>query len=81
MANEMVERVARAMAENAGFCWENCAQSQWRSDALAGIKAMRDPTNAMLAASGLRTGVTLAVWWPMIEAAARDGERQEGVEK
>lgn len=40
----MVDRVAQAMAENAGFCWENCAQTQWKSDARAGITAMREPT-------------------------------------
>lgn len=43
----MVEKVARAMAENAGFNWENCAQSQWESDATAAIKAMREPTDQM----------------------------------
>lgn len=44
--DEIIERVARAMAENAGFCWENCAQSQWRGDARAGINAMRDMIGA-----------------------------------
>ena len=34
------EMVARAMAENAGFAWEYCAQSQWKSDARAGIEAI-----------------------------------------
>lgn len=37
----MVEHVAQAMAENAGFNWEYCAQSQWKDDARAGIEAMR----------------------------------------
>jgi hypothetical protein len=46
--SEMITRVARAMAENAGFAWENCAQSQWESDARAGIKAMREPTKEMV---------------------------------
>lgn len=32
--------VAKAMAEAAGFCWENCAQSQWERDAEAGIRAL-----------------------------------------
>ena len=45
--SEMIERVARAMAENAGFAWEACAQSQWRSDARAGIMAMTESTNEM----------------------------------
>jgi hypothetical protein len=48
MKDDMATRVGRAMAENAGFCWENCAQSQWVSDARAGIKAMREPTQAMI---------------------------------
>jgi hypothetical protein len=47
---EMVTRVARAMAEAAGFAWENCAQPQWERDARAAIEAMREPTVEMLAA-------------------------------
>jgi hypothetical protein len=38
------------MAEAAGFCWENCAQSQWCRDARAGIEAMQEPTEAMVKA-------------------------------
>lgn len=49
--SEMVTRVARAMAESSGFCWDNCAQSQWERDARAGIEAMREPTVEMLVAA------------------------------
>jgi len=34
------EICGKAMAEAAGFCWENCAQSQWIRDAEAGLKAV-----------------------------------------
>lgn len=44
----MVTRVAKAMAEAAGFSWEHCAQSQWERDARAGIEAMREPTQTMI---------------------------------
>ena len=46
--SNMIERVARAMAESAGFSWEHCTQEQWKADARAGIAAMREPTQAML---------------------------------
>ncbi len=35
-----VVRVARAMAEHAGFSWDHCAQSQWCGDARVAIAAM-----------------------------------------
>jgi transposase-like protein len=34
------EAVGRAMAEAAGFCWDHCAQDQWKRDAEAGIRAL-----------------------------------------
>ena len=37
VTDEMVLRGAQAMAENAGFCWDNCAQSQWISDMRVGL--------------------------------------------
>lgn len=49
MSEKLVELVARAMAENAGFCWENCTQSQWMSDARAAVAiwhAMIDEANS-----------------------------------
>lgn len=35
----MVEAGAKAAAEAAEFCWDNCAQEQWRRDMRAGLKA------------------------------------------
>lgn len=72
--SEMVERVARAMAENAGFCWANCAQSQWKSDARTGIAAMREPTEEMVKASnrewdGRMSHRSTGAWQAMIDAA------------
>jgi hypothetical protein len=76
---EMIEKVARAMAENAGFCWDNCAQSQWMSDARAGIAAMREPTGMMLTASvparkpnnsPMRN--SRMTWYAMIDSALHD---------
>jgi hypothetical protein len=71
---DMVEKVARAMAENAGFAWEYCAQSQWKSDARAGIAAMREPTEAMIEASnrewdGRMSHRSSGAWQAMIGAA------------
>ena len=77
---DMVERVARAMAENAGFAWENCAQSQWRSDARAAIEAMKEPTDEMADRAYACATTDLAskddfkshyrdVWQSMIDAA------------
>lgn len=77
--SEMVTRVAKAMAENAGFCWENCAQSQWESDARAGIMAMRDPTVEMLIAAQEDWMCVRAaeergdfIWRAMIDTAVSD---------
>lgn len=69
--SEMIERVAKAMAEAAGFCWENCTQSQWKRDAKAGIEAMRQPTDAMLNAAMWQKGQQsyADVWQTMIDAA------------
>ena len=59
--SEMIERVARALAEREGINWEaipvgGSTARQWRRDertywldqAAAAIKAMREPTNFML---------------------------------
>jgi hypothetical protein len=77
---DMVEKVARAMAENAGFAWEYCAQSQWKSDARAGIEAMREPTEEMLAGANAkleesdRAGFTISEWYSAMIDAALLGE-------
>jgi hypothetical protein len=85
MAENMIERVAKAMAESAGFCWENCAQSQWCRDARAGIAAMREPTEAMQF-EGAKIGGqecslldATCIWQAMIDAALdhkQTGERE-----
>lgn len=71
--SEMVTRVARAMAEAAGFAWENCTQSQWERDARAGIAAMREPTEKMKDAGDALLDDTVEcahnVWNAMIDAA------------
>lgn len=75
----MVEHVARAMAENAGFCWENCAQSQWMSDARAAINALREPDCMMLTAAvpvWMPNNSTMRnarlTWYAMIDSALHD---------
>lgn len=82
--SEMVERVARAMAEGAGFCWENCAQSQWRDDAKNAIEAMREPTPDMMKAvwearfddtyNGSQAPAAHAMCVAMIDAALKPKE-------
>lgn len=37
VSETVVEASAKAAAEAAGFCWENCAQEQWRRDMRAGL--------------------------------------------
>ena len=64
---EMVERVARALAEKEGFCWENCAQCVWIDDARAAIAAMREPTEAMLGPPW--NYGRLEIWQAMIDEA------------
>ena len=70
--SEMVERVARAMAERAGFSWEHCTQEQWKSDARAGIEAMREPTKEMVRAAEANAGAPYTyAYRDMIDAALK----------
>lgn len=46
MTDDIVMRAARAMAEDNGFCWENCAQSQWKRDVAVVMTVMREPDEA-----------------------------------
>src|SRR5579859_1126081 len=39
ITDEMVKAGAKAAEEAAGFCWDNCAQSQWERDMRAGLQA------------------------------------------
>jgi len=44
--DDMVERVAKAMAENNDFCWDYCDKPTWRRDArlaleLSGVAELR----------------------------------------
>lgn len=81
---DMIERVARAMAENAGFNWDACAQSQWKSDARAGIEAMWEPTPLMKDAPSeagvmagdytMHSGEAENAWRAMIAAALKTAE-------
>lgn len=48
----MIEQMAKAMAESAGFAWAACAQSQWCRDARAGVEALKDPPDKILLAPG-----------------------------
>jgi hypothetical protein len=66
--SEMVKRMAQAMAESAGFCWENCAQSQWERDARAALESMREPTDAIKAMS-MCNDFAERLWPAMIDAA------------
>lgn len=70
MSSEIITRVAKAMAEAAGFSWEHCAQSQWERDARAGISAMREPTEAMVSAAdphGIIVADFKSAWQTMID--------------
>jgi len=71
-SDDMIERVARAIAEqNHGSTWD-----EWIDEARAAIEAMREPTEAMINA-GDRTDHDVEatmVWRAMIDEAL--GEKQ-----
>lgn len=77
--SEMVERVARAVAEFNEFSWEHCAQSHWIDLARAAIEAMREPTEEMI-----RVGVKYdhecaeadGIYRAMIDAALNGAKAQ-----
>lgn len=68
----MIEKVSKAIAGELHKCGVGRGEPWDKSDlmARAAIEAMREPTSDMLNATGLRTGVTLSIWWSMIDAAA-----------
>ena len=81
-SDDMIERVARAIAEqNHGSTWD-----EWIDEARAAIEAMREPTEAMI--NGLRIAQecgdsTAALWAPLVWRAMIDaalGEKHENSE-
>lgn len=71
----IVEKAARAMAEANEFCWENCAQSQWKFDVVTVLKAIREPTQEMCQAGQGWDGISRC-YTRMIDAAL--AEHPEG---
>ncbi len=70
--NEMVERVARAIQQLEG-CYDGC--NHCKKGAIAAIKAMREPTEEMIALGmqhGIEIGSSEMVWYAMIDAALKD---------
>lgn len=74
--SEMIERVARALAEREGFVWAVLAdggatarrwqryeRTYWRDHAVAAIEAMREPTMTMLNAAVDATGAGSDMSW------------------
>ena len=51
---DMIERVARALADDARFMYERNPE-RWTDAARAAIEAMREPTEAMIDSAWLRT--------------------------
>lgn len=90
MMGEMVDRVARAMAESRDLIWENMSEfsnadetpEYYRSLARAAIAAMREPTGEMIQAANpyvkgyddMRS--SYAAWQAMIDAALSPEQEQ-----
>lgn len=79
MSESMIERVARALAEEDGDLYEANAVF-WKGMARAAIKAMREPTEAMERAGDIpgwddavSIGHSADVWRAMIDAALSEG--------
>lgn len=80
--SEMIERVARALFEDANGTsdgWENTNQTRWHIAARAAIEAMREPTPGMLQAGYTEMDYHAEGWlraaWPlMIDAALTGGK-------
>jgi hypothetical protein len=64
--SEMVERVARAMANSCSYA---AATDFWRAKAREAIEAMREPTREMVSRGGALAQTT---WHVMIDAALRE---------
>lgn len=85
MTNEIVERMARAIAESDGSCWDGLiggrkvSRDNYRSLARAALEGAREPTEAMKAAyfelSPINDDEPFngpnpdAIWHAMIDAA------------
>jgi len=85
---EMIERVAKALADCALEPFDELSRSKYMGDARAVIEAMREPTEAMTAAAWdtLDWGPPMAVkdeampapvWRCMIDAALDTGEKKD----
>lgn len=65
--NEMVERVARVIADcGAPGNWDRCSEpirDSWRDEARAAIAAMREPTAAMVGVAIKRHGHSQNGFW------------------
>lgn len=78
----LVEKMAKAMYERHQFVrpWDDAeAQRVWgesmRLDAIAALKAMRDPTTSMCDAAENAWVSEVWVWQAMIDQAIKEGEQ------
>jgi hypothetical protein len=67
--SEMVERVARALADCALEPFDAISRQKFMGDARAAIEAMREPTEAMLERGD--HGTSAAGWASMIDEALK----------
>lgn len=80
--SEMVERVAKEMAESAGQrMWQDVSDPNaqddrewWMSRARAAIEAMREPTDRMRLAGSFAQDTPWAIYDAMISAALADDQ-------
>jgi len=79
MSNEMIERVAAAMADGAWSTMKFGHKEYWRARAVMAIEEMREPTAAMMKAESDGFTVELLdswsaddVWRAMIDAALKE---------
>lgn len=73
----MIEKVARAIADQTGM---GHRWTEHRHEARAAIKAMREPTEAMVFASAklsqpVHRSDAYLIWQAMIDAALNEGEK------
>lgn len=72
--SEMIERVARALFIEYGHEpeeWCEAHRVHYIAVARAAIAAMREPTEAMVDASGMGSQLTSGMWSAMIDAALK----------
>jgi hypothetical protein len=46
---KMIDKIAETMCVNRKFIWSNCNKTYWRNQAIAGINALREPSEEMIA--------------------------------